>query len=309
MIATITLNSAIDRTYYVNGFAAGGVHRVARKIDEPGGKGNNVAKVARQLGSDVTASGFTAGGSGAFIEERLAERGIGADFVRIDGESRVCLNIVDETNGASTELLEAGPAVAPQDIERLKATVRALAARNRVVAMSGSLPPGAPASLYAELIGIVREAGALAFLDTSGAAFAAALPARPDAIKPNEQELAAWAGRESLSEEEVVAAALRLSQDVPNVCVTLGGRGAIAVLDGRVFRVTPPAIRAVNTVGCGDAFVAGLAVATARGVAPEERLRLAAAAAAANALSERAGDADPARVRELAAQVGVVPLS
>ncbi|GJM70925.1 hypothetical protein HMSSN036_31410 [Paenibacillus macerans] len=51
MITTVTLHAAIDRTYYVDEFSLGQVHRVARQVDEPGGKGNNVAKVIRQLGA------------------------------------------------------------------------------------------------------------------------------------------------------------------------------------------------------------------------------------------------------------------
>lgn len=309
MIATLTLNCAIDRTYYVRGFAAGAVHRVARVFDEPGGKGNNVAKVARQLGCEVTASGFIAGRNGAYIEENMKARGIRTAFVPVSGESRVCLNIVDEADGTSTELLEPGPVITEADRARLKATVRELAAKSRVVTMSGSLPPGAPPELYADLIGIVHEEKALAFLDTSGSVLANALTARPDAVKPNDAELAAWAGRASLTEDECVKEALLLSQTIPIVCVTLGSRGAIAVIAGSAYHIKPPSIRAVNPVGCGDAFMAGLAAAATRDISAEECLRLATAAAAANAMSVKAGDADPMRVREFLEQVEVAPLS
>ncbi len=309
MITTVTLNSAIDKTYYLGGFGKGGVHRVARQLAEPGGKGNNVAKVARLLGAEVAASGFIAGANGAFIEERLAERGIRTAFVGVKGESRICLNIIDEADGSSTELLEQGPIVEESDVTRLKRALHGLASSSSVVVMSGSLPQGVNVTLYAELIETVRSAGAKAYLDTSGGAFAAALPAKPDFVKPNEHELAAWLGRELRAEEDIVEAAASLAGlGIAAVCVTLGGRGAVAFLDGKSYRVKPPKIEAVNTVGCGDSFAAGMAYAAERGDSPEERLRIASAAAAANAMSDRAGHLDMERFRAYLKDVEVVAL-
>ncbi|MEC0136810.1 1-phosphofructokinase family hexose kinase [Paenibacillus macerans] len=309
MITTVTLHAAIDRTYYVDEFSLGQVHRVARQVDEPGGKGNNVAKVIRQLGGQVTATGIIAGASGAFIERGLAERGIETAFVHAPGESRVCLNILDESSGSSTELLGQGPAITEPQIAAIKETLHSLAQKSSIVVLSGSLPAGAPENMYAELINIVRSAGAKAFLDTGGAAFSAGLTASPRFVKPNEQELAGWLGREPRELSEWVRAAQLLAdQGIAEVCVTLGSRGAVAVLDGAGYVVTPPAIRPVNAVGCGDAFVAGMAYAEERGDSAADRLRTAAAAAAANAMSAKAGDIDYRLFREYESQVQIIAL-
>jgi 1-phosphofructokinase family hexose kinase len=309
MITTVTLNAAIDRTYYVDRFSLGQVHRVARQIDEPGGKGNNVAKVIRQLGGEVTATGIIGGSNGTFIENSLTERGIQTAFVRGPGESRVCLNILDESDGSSTELLGQGTAIAETAVEAIKETLRGLALQSSVVVLSGSLPAGAPEGLYAELIGIIRSAGARAFLDTSGAGFNAGLSASPHFVKPNEEELAGWLGREPQQLNEWTRAAQMLAdQGITEVCVTLGSRGAVALMDGAGYLVAPPAIQPVNTVGCGDAFVAGMAYAQERGHSAADRLRTAAAAAAANAMSAKAGDIDYRLFREYEQQVQVTAL-
>ncbi|WP_334072469.1 1-phosphofructokinase family hexose kinase [Paenibacillus sp. A14] len=310
MITTVTLHAAIDRTCYVDRFSVGRVQRVSRQIDEPGGKGNNVAKVIRQLGGQVTATGIIAGTNGAFIERSLAERGIRTEFVHAPGgESRVCLNILDESSGSSTELLGQGRAVTEPQIAAIKETLHGLASQSSVVVLSGSLPAGAPDSLYAELIGIVRSAGARAFLDTGGAAFSAGIGAPPHFVKPNERELAGWLGREPGELSEWTRAARMLAdQGIAEVCVTLGSRGAVAILDGAGYLVLPPAIQPVNTVGCGDAFVAGMAYAEERGDSPAARLRTAAAAAAANAMSDKAGNIDYRLFREYEPQVQIIAL-
>lgn len=309
MITTVTLNAAIDKTYYIAKFQPGTVHRVTRQIAEPGGKGNNVAKVVRLLGGEVAATGFAAGGNGVFIEDELNRRGIQASFVKASGESRLCLNMIDESTGESTEVLELGADIAETHIAELKETLRELARRSSVVALSGSLPPGTPGDLYVELIRIVKAEGARAFLDTSGKALSEALGAKPDFVKPNEHELAQWLGCDRLSEAECVEAARKLAAGgIAQVCVTLGEKGAVAFLDGKGYRVLPPKIEAVNTVGCGDSFVAGMAYGEDRGLAPEEKLRIAAAASAANAMSAKAGHIDEDRYQAYLRQVEVRPL-
>ncbi|WP_337031575.1 1-phosphofructokinase [Paenibacillus illinoisensis] len=309
MITTVTLHAAIDRTIYVDQFEAGHVHRVARQIDEPGGKGINVAKVIRQLGGQVTTTGIIAGNNGAFIENSLAERGIRTDFIQAAGESRVCLNILDDSSGSSTELLGQGPAISEADIEAIKEKVHGLASQSSTVVISGSLPPGTPDTLYAELIRIVRSTGARSFLDTGGTAFRAGLTASPDFLKPNEQELTEWLGRRPRDVREWTRSAQMLADlGVDEVCVTLGSQGALAILSGVAYRVKPPTIQPVNTVGCGDAFVAGMAYAGERGDSAESRLRTAVSAATANAMSSTAGDMDSRLFEEYEQLVQILPL-
>lgn len=309
MIVTVTLNAAVDKTYYVSGFATGAVQRVRRQIAEPGGKGNNVAKIVRLLGGEAVATGFSAGAAGAFIEERLAAKGIRTAFVRIPGESRTCLNIVDEASGASTELLEEGPTVTPEGLAEIKDAVGRLGAVASIVVLSGSLPAGAPADLYAELVGIARSAGARVYLDASGEALALGVDAGPDLIKPNEEELARLVGRKRLEASHWTTTASMLhDRGVRQVCSTFGSQGAVACMEGALYRVIAPAVHAVSAVGCGDAFVAGMAYAEELGLPADERLRMAAAAAAAAAMTDRAGELDLGVYERLLDRVEILPL-
>ncbi len=309
MITTVTLHAAIDRTLYVDKFGVGQVHRVTRQVNEPGGKGNNVAKVIRQLGGQVTATGIIAGDNGVFIERSLTERGIRTSFIQSPGDSRVCLNIVDDSSGSSTELLGQGPTMSEAEVEAIKKQVQELATQSSAVVMSGSLPPGAPSTMYAELIRLVRSAGARAFLDTGGTAFSVGLSASPHFVKPNEQELAEWLGKKPRDVSEWSRAAyMLLDQGIDEVCITLGSNGVLAVLNGAAYMVKPPSIQPVNTVGCGDAFVAGMAYAGERGDSTESRLRTAVAAAAANAMSSKAGNIDYVLFEQYEHQVQIIPL-
>ena len=106
-VLTVTLNAAIDKRYDVTAVTVGEVQRVARVRASAGGKGLNVARGARLCGQEVIATGFVAGFAGQFITSQVAAQGIRDEFVRVPGESRTCINIID-ADGASTEFLEPG---------------------------------------------------------------------------------------------------------------------------------------------------------------------------------------------------------
>lgn len=291
MITTVTLNAAIDKTYFVDGFELGRVSRVGRMISYPGGKGVNVARVAHLLGGPVTATGFVGGSNGGYIEQQLTQQGIHNDFVRVEGESRLCLNIIDSVGGQSTELLEPGPEIQVPQAEAMKRKLRELAEGSSIVTLSGSLPMGLPSSFYADLISIVRSQGALAFLDASGDALLEGIKAKPFMIKPNEQEVEKLIGKKLERESDLYGSIHQLMQDgIKCVVVSLGAEGSVAGYDGALYRVRAPRIDAVNTVGCGDSFVAGMAVSMQRSETFEHALRLATATGTANALMPEAGN-------------------
>lgn len=306
MITTVTLNAAIDKTYGVDGFELGKVTRVQKMDACAGGKGINVAKVIATLGETVTATGFVAGYNGRYITDQVALEGMGNDFVEAEGESRLCLNIIDSAKGTQTELLEAGPIIDEAALEAIRGKIRALAAKSRFIVMSGSLPKGCPAGTYAELIAIAKESGADVALDTSGNALLEGIKAKPFLIKPNEDEIEKLLGKPAGTESELVACIREvLAQGIRCVIVSLGAKGSIFGYDGRVYRVQAPVIDCVNAVGSGDSFVAGAVVGFARGENAVEAIRLGTACGTANALNFKAGQVIPADVERLLGEVRI----
>jgi tagatose 6-phosphate kinase len=306
MITTVTLNAAIDKTYYLSRFPLGQVSRVQQMFAEPGGKGINVARVIHLLGQPVTATGFLGGSNGGWIRKGLDQQGIHHDFVSVDGESRLCLNMIDESTGESTEVLEPGPTISEKVMDELAETVTRLAGKSEIVCFSGSLPGGVPNDYYAQLITIVKQAGALAFLDTSGAALHAGIQASPYFVKPNEDEIAQLFGAsdvESLSLRQQLNSLNDRGIEV--ISVSLGSEGSYTshAGEGEGYRVKAPLLQVVNTVGCGDAFVAGMAVAVARKLPMEKCLAYATAVGSANALTPKAGYVLPQDVNKLLSKV------
>lgn len=303
---TITLNAAVDTTYVLDTLVRGDANRVSRKLEAPGGKGNNVGRVLAVLGHSVVASGFIAGRSGGFIEDGLRSLGIETAFLEVPGESRVCLTLVERDSGVITEVLEAGVEIPGQAASELLPLARALARQVDTVVVSGSLPAGLPSDYYAGLLSELRPLPARLALDSSGEALRLGLESGPDVIKPNAAEMAALIGGERSSVPEMVefARTCLIGAVLPSearVLLSLGEEGAVLITREGALKATPPRIKIVNTVGCGDALLAGYLDAEFGADDSEYMVRQAVAVGAAAALQEIQGvvdRADVARLRE-----------
>jgi 1-phosphofructokinase family hexose kinase len=210
--------------------------------------------------------------------------------VEIAARTRTNLEIIDESAGVITEILEPGPVIAEDERARLIEEFETEIAQSPLVVISGSLPGGVEKSFYARLVKAAKNAGCSVFLDASGEALGLALEAGPDVIKPNREEGGALLGREIRTVDEAIAAAKDLQRRGPKtVIISLGAEGAVAVGEGKVLHAQAPAVNAISTVGSGDSFLAGWAVETLHGAKTEDCLRMAVACGTANCLAESPG--------------------
>lgn len=258
ILSTITLNPAIDKTYYVNGFSVNGVNRVERIKVNMGGKGVNVAVTASKCGISCIAGGFLSGYNGQMIGKYLKDAGVTTDFVYTEGDTRTNIKISDTGNRTYTDINESGPAVTEADKRALVEKVSDMAVKSDVVYLGGSLPPGIGADIYGELITVIKEKGARAVLDADGEAFGEGLKALPSVVKPNQAELEGLCGRKLKTVSDVVSAAKQLHENgIETVLVSLGGNGAVCVSGGKAYRVYPLNVPVRSTVGAGDSFLCG----------------------------------------------------
>ena len=289
MITTITLNVAVDKAYVIGKLTDHTVMRVNRCTNTAGGKGLNVAKVVHLCGEEVQATGFVGGFNGAYVEDMLKKQNIPSRFVHVQGETRSCINVLDE-DGGSTEFLEPGEPIRPEEVQEFLDQFDDIIADSSVVTISGSVPKGVDVTMYAKLIEKIKAQGKKVVLDTSGALLKESIKACPTMVKPNTDEIEDLLGIKVNNHKDLVEGAKKLHEmGIPVVVVSLGGDGALVVSDEGVFRGQPPTIEVVNTVGCGDSMTAAFAVAFARGLSVQEALRYAIAVSAANAMTMETG--------------------
>ncbi|MBM3266629.1 MAG: 1-phosphofructokinase family hexose kinase [Candidatus Sericytochromatia bacterium] len=308
MILAVCANTSLDRTAVIPGFAAGKLHRVGRVHVQAGGKGVNVARCLNALGLPVLTVGFAGGEMGRWIAQAMRREGLSADLIQIAGESRSCFAILDTRGLKVTEVDEEGPEVSLAEVGKLTALLARHAPRARMAVLSGSLPPGCPPDTYRRWVEVARKAGATPVVDAAGPALNEALAARPYLVKPNEAEAEELLGYRLDNNTAISRALDFLAAKADVVALTLGARGAAIAAGDRRWRVNPPAIKAINTVGCGDAFLAGFVAGLVRNLPLEAASRLAVAAGSANATAVGAGTVPAQTIDKLEAEVRLTAL-
>jgi fructokinase len=233
---------------------------------KPGGAPANVAVAATRLGAQSAFIGKV--GDEAFghhLADILRQEGVDVRGMRFDEDARTGMAFIAKPDENTAEFVFYRN---PGADMRLQADEldRALLQETRAFHF-GSLSLGQEPSRGAtlEAARIARETGALISFDVNyrptlwsspQEAYEQVMATIPHAnlLKVNEVELALLTGSEDLD-----SASKTLLQMGPDLCVvTLGPDGSyFRVAEGGEF-VPPFKVQAVDAVGCGDAFVAGL---------------------------------------------------
>lgn len=306
-ILTLTLNPCVDRTIPVG--------CPAEYTEQTGGKGVNVARVLRNFGVDCAAiAPVGKGETSARFRELAAEEGIpliespvGFDVRRIDTYWNRADNSQRVDYAKGTDASEA-------EIDVLRGVLRANLPGALLLIVSGSAPGPKLSAFAGEAIGMAKELGIETLLDSNGPALLAGFSAGPGMVKPNQTELVQLIGREIPEFGEDAAAEELLARNFANglrsVVVSLGERGALWAREGETLLCPAPKINAVNPVGSGDSFVAGLCWAILSGYSDMGALAMACAAGAANAAMFPAARVTPEDMRRVTSgeTIGALPL-
>lgn len=277
-IATVTLNPAIDQTVRVDNFRPNRVnHALAIKFDASG-KGVNVASFLADYGHDTAVTGYLGQESVDIFEQFFASKGIDDRFVRIPGNTRINVKVVDEVNQQTTDINMPGQAPPQGAMNTLLETIEQLASSCDWFVLSGSLPPHVPTTIYATIITQLKRQKKRIILDTSREALREGIQAGPTIVKPNIEELQHLIGHSLTSEAEIQQAAHQLlNEDIELVVVSMGRQGAMLIEQATTLIATPPDMTVKKTFGAGDAMVAGLVTAQIQGLSLADCGRLATA--------------------------------
>ena len=286
MIYTVTFNPSLDYIVSVKDFRPGMTNRTSSELMLAGGKGINVSIVLGNLGIKSTALGFIAGFTGDEIVRRLHNGGINSEFIKInDGISRINIKL-KSIDG--TEINGQGPHIDSSHIEQLMNRLRRLESGD-VLVLAGSIPAGISDNIYKDIMDMLKDKGVQIVVDATSSLLTNVLEYNPFFIKPNQHELGDIFNVTLNTQEEVIPYALKLKKmGAVNVCVSMGGKGAILVADdGNVYKAKAPDGILKNSVGAGDSLVAGFLSGWIEKKDYEYAFRKGVATGSASAFSER----------------------
>ena len=291
MIYTVTFNPSLDYVVQVDHFQGDAVNRTSEEHVYPGGKGNNVAVIASNLGMKSRALGFKAGFTGAAMEQMLQEFGCDTDFIALEeGVTRINVKVKSDDE---FEINGQGPRIPEEKVRQLYEKLDALESGD-VLVLSGSVPNTLPDDMYERIMERLAGTGVRISVDATKDLLMNVLKYHPFLIKPNNHELGEMFGVRLESDGEIAEYARKLQEmGARNVLVSMAGAGAILVTeDGSVLKQLPPAGEVVNSVGAGDSMVAGFLTGYLKTGSYEEALKLGAAAGSATAFASWLADAE-----------------
>ncbi|MEA5027087.1 MAG: 1-phosphofructokinase [Erysipelotrichaceae bacterium] len=256
MIYTVTLNPSLDYNISIENFKPGQINIVDNSYLLPGGKGINVAKMLNHFEHPVKALGFLAGFTGREIARKLESEGLTCDFIELEnGISRINIKLKSEVE---TEINGLGPQVTEADIAKLMAKTEQIKDGDFLI-LSGSIPTSTNVNLYEAIIRQLGHKKVNVVIDARRDLLKDCLKYHPFLIKPNIHELGEIFNVKIRSDAELEHYAAELKAlGAINVLVSLSKDGAFFLdADGQHYHVKAPQGILVNSVGAGDAMVAG----------------------------------------------------
>ena len=261
MIYTLTFNASLDYYAHADSVFPGAIHKISEYELFPGGKGINVSKVLKELGTDSVAWSFVAGSTGEMLERMLDEDGIRHDFIKLDtGMTRinVKLRTMDDQGLCETDFNGTGLVITESVIKELEMRVNALS-RDDIVVISGSIPESVTQDAFKNILMGIKEAGAVFIADITGKYLETALECGPFMVKPNDTEISDFFGRTVESYEDAKEAGRKLIDRGTEIAlISMGAKGAVLCTDrDEEYVMEPPSGEVVSTIGAGDSMLAG----------------------------------------------------
>jgi 1-phosphofructokinase/tagatose 6-phosphate kinase len=277
---SICLTPTMQRTMRFPSVEKGEVNRTSEYRIDASGKGVNVTRVLDQLGEEVTHLTHLGGSQREDFLKMIEADGLEIDWVTSESEIRTCYTVVDDREHSTTELVEEAKPVSRGTEERLRERYLEILSDYHTVIISGNKSAGYSDRMVPWLVGAAKERGVRVVADFRGADLLASLKHRPDILKPNFSEFAGTflmggtspfgpeRAKGKLSEHstpgELEAAAWAKMRELAElgmaVVLTRGSQPTMFALPGGIEGTREPIrVEPLNTIGCGDAFTAGLA--------------------------------------------------
>ena len=300
------MNPAVDAIYDVDEIHPGTTVKDIRSRIFPAGKGVNVARIIKTLGEEVCVLGIVHAHNRDLFAEFLDGERIASHFTAVPGTTRINVTILESRTGQTTHLNSMQPQLPSTLQQEVVESIKPHLVKGDLCVCSGSLHTGLGNDFYQKLIKSCKENGAFCMLDSSGKAFKLGVRAKPQMIKPNLEELEEFFGETVQGVHHIALKGKRLvDMGIEYVFISLGSDGMIAIHENDCLLCSAPPIHTVDTVGCGDALVAGLLTGYSRKFSFTEMCRMAVACGASKALHTGAGTIERNEVWQLMEEVKI----
>jgi 6-phosphofructokinase 2 len=261
MIATITINPAVDKSTTLDKLIPEKKLRCSDLRIEAGGGGINVSKAIEKLGGKSLAMFPSGGANGKLLEKILLENKIPFKSIPVENETRESFTATELSTNAQYRFVMPGGNLNSTELDFCLTAITELNPLPSIIIGSGSLPPGVPDDFFARLAVISKKRGVKLIVDTSGKPLHLAAQEGVYLLKPNLSELCSLVNKDYLQMSEVDEAAKQVIRNghCEVMVVSMGPAGAMLVTKEIHEKIPAPTVKKLSTVGAGDSMVGGMA--------------------------------------------------
>lgn len=258
-IITLTFSPCIDKSTAIPALVPEKKLQCAAPKLDPGGGGINVARAINKLGGSALAVFPSGGYTGKFFNHLMEQENVPSVIIETGNETRENIIVLDESTNNQYRFGMPGTRLTETEWIQCLQAVEAQKKAEFIIA-SGSLPPGVPLNIYAQLARIAKNNRAKFIVDTSGEALQHAANEGVYLLKPNLGELSTLAGKNELQADEIspVAREIIAAGKCEVMVVSMGAAGAMLVTKNMHAMIKPPPAVKKSTVGAGDSMVGGI---------------------------------------------------
>lgn len=272
-IITLTLNPAFDIHCDIPSFAP--YHENLAKIisHDAGGKGVNISRALTVNGVENLAFVVLGDENGDSFAKALSDDGMTYSALTVKG--RIRENITIHTEGADeTRISFEGFKTDEGLLDKTLDVLCRESLSDTYVTFTGRVPSGISMDAVKSFLRALEDKGARIVIDSRSFALDDLVACKPWLIKPNQEEISVYLGRQIESFEDALAGAYELhGKGIENVMISLGSKGALLVCGSGAYVAKPPKIDAVSTIGAGDSSIGGFLAAAVEGEGADGMLR------------------------------------
>ncbi len=260
MILTVTINPILIQRLRFNSIKSGKVNRSKSQELFAGGKGINVSRQLNLLNTKNQALTVLGGFNGKLLRRVLTEENINFSAASIKANIRTSTDILEEKSNCITSYFSPNFEMSETEVNEFKGRLERAIANCSIVVFSGSSPCKLADDIFPFGIETANKLDKIAILDTYGNHLNSCIQKTPLAIHNNVSEVENSLQIKLTSEEEKIEYLLSLyKRGIKLSFLTNGGEPTYVCKYGFIQKIIPPKIEFLDSTGCGDAFVAGIA--------------------------------------------------
>lgn len=300
MILSVTINPLLERRFLFSKIISGSNNRATHQELHAGGKGINVSRQLNNLKIKNHSFVFIGGRNGKLLKEVLYKEKIEFTVVQTKSETRDGVVIVNEKENQVTTFFGVNSDISNKEVEEFKSKLEKMIMNCEIVVFSGSSPCENTDDIFPFGIEIANKYNKTSFCDTYGRHLKNCLEKSPTIVHNNISEVEKTFNISLNDKKDIIEYLDSLyKKNIKQVYLTNGENNFYASNFDFHFNIIPPQINAVDSLGSGDSFTAGLICAWHKKLSFKEGLKIATALGATNAQRNDTSNADFNQAQEL----------